>query len=52
MDPGEDEAQTALREVSEESGLQAADLKVIPGFEKVLHVSHLFRRDMRYAHEF
>ena len=38
VDPGENEPETALREVQEETGLQRSDLKTIPGFEKVLNV--------------
>lgn len=38
VDPGENEPETALREVEEESGLRKSDLRVVPGFEKTLHV--------------
>lgn len=42
VDPGEDESLTALRELSEESGLQEEDLRKVAGFEKVVHVSQYF----------
>ncbi|XP_065202483.1 bis(5'-nucleosyl)-tetraphosphatase [asymmetrical] [Planococcus citri] len=36
VDPGENEPETALREVEEETGLKKSDLRIISGFEKVL----------------
>lgn len=39
VDPGEYEAETALREVQEETGIKKTDLEIYSGFEKVLNVS-------------
>lgn len=42
VDPGENESETALREVEEESGLTKNDLRIVLGFEKILNVYFLF----------
>jgi bis(5'-nucleosidyl)-tetraphosphatase len=47
MEKGESELQTVVREVKEETGLQA--IKIVPGFRKV--IAYFYRRDGKNIHK-
>ena len=47
MEKGETELQTVVREVKEETGLQA--IKLVPGFRKV--IAYFYRRDGKNIHK-
>ena len=47
IEKGESELQTVMREVKEETGLQA--IKIVPGFRKV--IEYFYRRDGKNIHK-